>query len=232
MFTFLQQVCSHLHVGQSTARWHSVLKDPRTAVLLRQEDSNIAHIQNVLAEFSSSRCNTFSTVITSLTVELCLAEKSDLMTSYIRSILEVFILYSIATSDYMWILKHDAADLERQVELIAEVTNSLPQRPVPSDLQSQDLCVQMAGLLDASSRRDQLRAEIINKIIRLVDTLSVNSPFTMFNHNDDVHRCNAAALLRMIKPTGHYWIAMAYCLATEDVLDSPPKYAQIFRESC
>jgi len=180
----------------------------------------------MLQESSASERETFSSVITSLTMKLCVAENDGIVFSYARTILEVFVLYSIATSDSAWMCDSRSTYIGRQIELISEVTSTLNQALFPPDPDPAKTCLQVAILLELQWRRERCRAEIIRNTIKLADTISPNSLFTTYNHGSHVHQLNALTFLRKIRPTGHYWISMAYCLATEQVVeDAPPRYS-------
>ncbi|KAK3169320.1 hypothetical protein OEA41_008703 [Lepraria neglecta] len=216
---------SLLHKDGTKANWRSMLADPSSAALLRQEDKNVAQLQNMLQELSASGRETFSSVITSLTMKVCVAENDEILLSYARTILEVFVLYSIATSDSAWMCDSRSAYIGRQIELMSEVTYSLNQALLPPDPHLGKNCLQVATLLELRSRRERCRAEIIRNTINLADTIPLNSPFTTYDHGSQLHQLNSFTFLRKIRPTGHYWISMAYCLATEQVVeDAPPSY--------
>lgn len=219
---------SLFRTDQATVNWHSILMNPSSAALLRQEDHRVPQIQTMLQELASSEYKTFPTVLITLTAQLCLTEHNQTMISYSRAILEVFVLYSITTSDCTWILSSLATDIERQIVLLTKFIFSLNHIPLPYPGQD---CLQMAALIDATSRRDYVRAGIIRNIVRLTNSIAKDSPFAIYHPENDTHQINAAALRKRIKPTGHYWIAMAYCLATEQLInDCLPRYADIVDE--
>ncbi len=89
MSVFWRILRSLLHQGQSTVDWHFILTDGSSA---SQEDKNIGELQNILQEFSASGRETFASVVTFLTTEICLAENDKSLFSYIRTVLEVFVL--------------------------------------------------------------------------------------------------------------------------------------------
>ncbi len=114
MSAFRRQIHSLLRKDQTTAKWHSILTDSSSAELLRQEDKNVAQLQNMLQELSVSGREIFSFVITLLTTKICIAENDEILFSYIRTALEVFILYSLTTSDFAWMCDSRAAYIVRQ----------------------------------------------------------------------------------------------------------------------
>jgi hypothetical protein len=216
---------SLLQKDRTKAQWHSKLADPSSAAMLRQQDKNIVQLQNMLQELSASGRETFSSVITLLTMKVYVAENDGTLFSYARTILEVFVLYSIATSDCAWMCDSRSAYIGRQIELLLEINFSLNQALLPPDPHPGKNCLQVATLLELQSCRDRCRAAIIRNTINLADTISLTSPFTTYNHGSQLHQRNSLTFLRRIRPTGHYWISMAYCLATEQVVeDAPPSY--------
>ena len=69
--------------------------------LLRQEDKNVDELQNILQKFSAFDRETFAFVVIFLTTEICLAENDKSLFPYIRTVLEIFVLYSITTFDFI-----------------------------------------------------------------------------------------------------------------------------------
>ncbi|KAL9127042.1 MAG: hypothetical protein Q9217_004006 [Psora testacea] len=227
MSAFWRPMQSLLHKDRTKANWHAILEDPSSAALLRQNDKNIAELQNMLQELSASGRDTFPSVITSLTTKLCVAVNDEIILSYARTILEVFVLYSIATSDTAWMCDSRSTHIGRQIELMSEVTFSLNQAILPPDPHPGKNCLQLATLLEFLSRRERCRAEIIRNVISLANTVSPSSPFMTYDHENHLQQLNALAFLRKLRPNGHYWISMAYCLASEPVVgDTPPRYTE------
>ncbi len=86
-------------------------------------------------------------------------------------------------------------------------------------------CLRLVALFEIMSRRERCRAKIIRSIVGLANAMSPDSPFMTYNHESHLHQLNAVAFLNDIRPTSHYWVGMAYCLATEQVVgDAPPRY--------
>ncbi len=80
---------------------HFILTDSSSAELLRQEDKNVAQLQNMLQKLSVSEREIFFFVIILLTTKICIVENDEILFSYIRTVLEVFILYSFTISDFV-----------------------------------------------------------------------------------------------------------------------------------
>ncbi len=225
MSVFWRSLRSLLHQDQSTADWHFILTDGSSATLLRQEDKNVGELQNILQEFSASGRETFASVVTFLTTEICLAENDKSLFPYIRTVLEVFVLYSITTSDFTWMSNSRAAYIGRQTELMLEITSSLARAPSHSDSHPRKDCLRRATQLELISRREHCRAEIIKNIVELADIMPLDIPFMIYDHDNHLHRLNATIFLKWLRPTVYYWIAMAYSLAVEHmVYDPPPEY--------
>ena len=221
----LANICSLLEGVHSIADWHSQLMDPETAVVLREQDRNIASLQSKLQSFSGTDNKTFGSVITFLMTQICVVQDEYMLFTYIRAVLEVFVLYSISTSDFAWIDEDDAA-IGRQIELMFELTFSnnfkIPQR---SGFISMRDCLLLATLIQRMSHREHCRSEIIKRIVQAsLKMPHLHQQFETFKHDSCAHQCNSTAFVRRIKLSGHYWIAMAYCLAIEPSTHrSPPK---------
>ena len=218
-----QYICSLLRQDHNLGDWHSRLTDPDTATLLRKQDHNVAQLQTQLQDFSATG-QTFGSVITFLTTQICTVGEDEILFTYIRAVLEVFILYSISTSDFAWMDDSRAIYIERQTELMSQLTFS-PQFRVPyrSDFINTEDCLLMATLIRTKSCREHLRSEIIKRIVYVSREMSfLHEQFEVYKHNCHSHQRNSAAFIQRIKPIGHYWIAMAYCLAIEPVVNEPP----------
>ncbi len=216
---------SLLRKDKSVDKWRSILTDPSSAMLLHQQDKNVNQLQSMLQELSISGRETFASTITLLTTKICVAENEDEF-SYIRTVLEVFVLYSITTSDFAWMRDSRAAYIGRQTEIMSEITFSPSRVPSPLDAGSSEGCLRLAGLREKISRREHCRSEIIKMIVELANAMPLDLPFVTYHHESPSHRLNAVKFIKKLKPTGYYWISMAYCLAIEHkVYDPPPVYS-------
>lgn len=92
---------SLLRKDKSVNKWRSILTDPSSAMLLHQQGKNVNELHSMLQELSISSRETFAFTLTLLTTKICVAENEDEF-SYIRTVLEVFVLYSITMSDFAW----------------------------------------------------------------------------------------------------------------------------------
>ena len=178
----------------------------------------------MLEELSISGQETFASTITLLTTKICIAENEDDIL-YIRTVLEVFVLYSIATLDFAWLCDSRAAYIGRQSEIISEITFSLSRVPSPLDASSREGYLRLAALREEVSRREHCRSEIIKMIVGLASDIPLDLPFVIYDYKSPAHRLNTVEFVKRLKPTGFYWIAMAYCLAIEyTIYDPPPTY--------
>ena len=216
---------SLLHKDKSVDKWRSILTDPSSAMILHQQDKNVNHLQSMLQELSISGRETFASTITLLTRKICVTENEDILFSYIRTVLEVFVLYSITTSDFAWMCDSRAAYIGRQIEIMSELTFSPCRVSSPLDAGSSEDCLRLAAVLERLSRREHCRSEIIKIIVELANAMPLDLPFVTYDHESHFHGLNASTFVKKLKPTGYYWIAMAYCLAIEHmVYDPPPRY--------
>lgn len=162
-------------------------------------------------------------------MEICIAQNDEVLFSYIRCVLEVFILYSITTSDFTWMRYSRVARIGRQTELMSEITFSSARPSSTLDPRLGMDCLRLAGLLERTSCRERCRADIIRNIVALANTVPWDIPFTTYDHDSPFHQLNSAAFLERLQPMGYYLIAMAYCLATEQVVDdAPPRCSNVY----
>lgn len=227
MSIFWQHMRSFLRQDHDVASWHFTLTKPSTPALLREQDRNVAQLQSMLQEFSATGCKTFRAVIFFLITKICVVDNDGLLFAYIRATLEVFVLYSIATSDFAWIDDRRAVFIGRQTETMSKITFSPFQDPCPGNVLSKDSYPRMAALIERMSRREHCRAKIITTIVDLTDEMkSLDSIFTTYEHGCVSHEHNNIAFLKRLEPTGYHWIAMAYSLAVEPVeYEPPPEYS-------
>lgn len=209
----------------SVDKWRSLLTDPSSAMLLHQQDKKVNQLQSMLQELSISGRETFASTITLFTTKICIAENEDDLFSYIRIVQEVFVLYSITTSDFTWMYDSRVTYIGRQNEIISEITFPPIQTPPPLDAGSSEGCLRLTALREKISRREHCRSEITKTIVDLANAMSLDLPFMTYDHESQFQRLNAITFVKKIKLTGYYWIAMAYCLAVEPlVYDPPPGY--------
>ena len=118
-----------------------------------------------------------------------------------------------------------AAYVKRQTEIMSEIIFFSSRVPSPLDVGSSEGCLRLAAMREKISRSEHCRFNIIKKIVELASTMPLDLPFVTYDHENQFHRLNAVNFMKKIKPTGHHWIAMAYCLVIEHrVYDPPPAY--------
>ncbi len=74
-----RSVYSALHGDQSKLKWRSRLTNPSTAVLLRQQNRNVVHLQVILRAFSASGRKTVSSVIIYLVKNMCVNSDDNIL---------------------------------------------------------------------------------------------------------------------------------------------------------
>ena len=208
------------------ASWRARLSDPSTAASLREQDKNVAQLQSILQEFSATGRKTFRAVVVFLLTKICVFEDDILLFTYIRAILEVFVLYSIVTSDFAWIDDSRAVCIECQIETMSKIMSSPIQDPCPEAVVSEESFPRMAALIEKMSRREHSRAKIITTISDLTnEMIFLDSLFMTYEHGRLSHEHNNIVFLKRLEPSLYRWIAMAYSLAIEPVVyEPPPRY--------
>ena len=198
----IRQIYRHfLHQNDSVDKWHSILTDPSSAVLLRQQDDKVNELQNKLQEFSISGRETFASAITYFTIKVGIVDNENEIFSIIRTVLEIFILYSISTSDFRWISDKRATHMARQAEVLSEYTYSPSQITCPPEASSTPDCLRLAALREKISRREHYRASIIKKIVKLADTMPLDLPFVTYDHeNPSIGSMLSDSLRNLILP--------------------------------
>ena len=225
VFTLRQIGQSLLRNDDAADKWRSVLIDPSSATILRQQDGNINELQNQLQDFAISGRETFASAITFFTAKIGNAEKEDEVFSNIRTVLEILVLYSITTSDFSWTWDKRAALIGKQTTILSKNTGSPDQTLYSLEASSTQDCLRLATLREKISRRERCRSIIIKKVIELANSKPLDFPFVTYDQESPIHRLNALKFVQLLQPIGHYWIAMAYCLAIEHrTYDPPPVY--------
>ncbi len=209
--------------------WYIPLTDPQSAALLHHQDKNIDILQQTIRNFSDSN-STFASTVIFYTSKICV-EDDELMFSYIRTVLEILVLFSITTSNFNWIADDRASYICRQTEIMSAVVFSPTQTFVDPQALSAENCLLASKLFERISRREHCRAEIIKNIIDLARTMPLDTTLMIFDPESHVHQLNAATFLKKLRPTGHYWIARAYSLAIEPTGEEPPRYSDEMLES-
>ena len=151
---------------QQAANPHfSLLTDPALVVLLYRGDPNIEELQRNLEALAKYNIS-FATSVLFFASRICTIQDYDLLLSTIRIALEIFILYSICTSDYEWLIR--VPNLSEDVERLSTIKyqwSYLPQlvdRPL-----SIQYCLRVSERLKLVSRFEECRAGIIETIAQL-----------------------------------------------------------------
>ena len=85
--------------------------------------------------------------------------------------------------------------------------------------------LRLTALREKISHREHCRSEIIKKIVDLANVMPLAFPFVTYDHESHFHRLNVSTFVKNLRTTEYYWIAIAYCPATEYmVYDPPPRY--------
>lgn len=100
MAKFLQNIRSMLLHGQRRVYWRSSLVTlPQT---LWQNNEDVTHLQCYLQDVSTDGQMSYADMIELLIRYISVVETENCVFSYIRTVLEVFILFSITTSELIW----------------------------------------------------------------------------------------------------------------------------------
>ena len=99
--------------------------------------------------------------------EICQARDNEILFSHIRTVLEIFILYSIETSDLKWLAENRTACLSRNIEILSSIGfQNPPPLPIADDPSSIRHClrvsirhVDLVKLLLKSSTNPSLRTD-------------------------------------------------------------------------
>ena len=213
MLNVWSSVRSTLRRRRATDYWHSLLTDPRSAALLYHSDENVVALQQKLRDFGQNNTSYASSILFFMS-RICTVEDNEMLFSHIRTVLEIFILYSIETSDLNWVSDERAFHLSQQIETLSSVGfRRLP--PIIDRPSSMRHCLRASVHLKVLSRVEQCRAEVIQALVGLSETMCLEIPLSMYNPRDPRHQQNSANFRKRLRRIGFHWISMAYCLAVE-----------------
>ncbi len=208
-------VRAKLQQNRVAAYWHSLFTDPRSAVLLYYCDDNIVAQQQKL-QVLRQKGTSYTSSILFFMREICQAGNNEILFSHIRTVLEIFILYSIETSDLRWLTDNRTACLSRDIETLSSIGfQNPPPLPIADDPLSIRHCLRVSIRLKLFSRVEQCQADIIQALIGLSETMSLDGALPTYNPGDPRHQRNCATFKKRLRSTDYYWISMAYCLAIE-----------------
>ena len=215
MWSVLKNICLIVQRGQSSGYWNSLMSDSKAAAFLYQTDHHVAELQQIMQSHATSRVSFASSVLFFIS-RICTAEDHNLILSYARTTLEIFILYSITTSNFDWVLDTRAGQICRRLESLSLIGFHKSQLPPATEyLGSVSQCLQASAHLKALSHLQHHQAEIVDALIGLAEVMPSDRPLTLYNHSLRYHQQNAAVFIKKLRSRGHYWIGMAYCLAIE-----------------
>ncbi len=215
MLNIWSSVRSKMRRGRAVDYWHSLLTNPRSAALLYHSDENVVSLQQKLRDFEHNNTSYASSVLFFMSA-ICTVEDNEILFSHIRTVLQIFILYSIETSDLNWISDERASHLSQQIETLSFVGFRESRLPLVIDQpSSMRHCLRASVHLKLHSRIEQCRGEIIEALVNLSETMCLNGPLSMYNPKDPRHQHNSAIFRSRLRRTGFHWISMAYCLAVE-----------------
>lgn len=211
----LTSVCSMMRRNRAADYWHSLLTDPRSAVLLYHSDENVIALQRVLQDLRNQNTSYASSILFFMG-GICLVEDNKILFSHVRAVLEIFILYSIDTSDLKWLSDDRAGHLSRSIEVFSSI-GFQDQRPplIAGRPLSIRYCLQASSHLKLLSRVEKCQAEIIQALVGLSETMRLDGALPKFDPENPRHQYNSAAVRKRLRVTDYYWISMAYCLAIE-----------------
>ena len=103
MLNVWTSVCSKSRRNRTVDYWHSLLTDPRSAFLPYHFDDNVVALQQKLQGLKREK-GLYTFFFSSFSFPfpitgICLVKDNEILFSYIRAVLEIFVLYFIETSD-------------------------------------------------------------------------------------------------------------------------------------
>lgn len=197
--------------------WHALLTDGRSAALLYQEDHHTVEQQVVLRALNYSGVS-FRTSMFVFVSTICTTDDLDLLLANVRAVLQVFVLCSITTSNFQWISDRRTPQLSHELESLSRTSFEKSQaRPVVRSPTIARHCYRAATHSKLISSIEQRRANIIEIILDLAETIPLDAPMVLYDHGLPYHQQNASAVVKKLKPSGYYWVAMAFSLAVAPV---------------
>ncbi len=226
MFRVWQKIRSMMKLNED---WYISLTDSQSAALLHHQDKNIDILQQIIRNFSDFNSTFISTVIFYIS-KICV-ENDELMFSYIRTVLEILVLFFITISNFDWIIDDRASYICRQTEIMSAIVFSLTQTFVDSQTLFAENCLLSFKLFKRISRRKHCRAKIIKNIIDLIRIMSLDIILMIFDSKSHVHQLNVIIFLKKLRFIDHYWIARAYSLVIESTEEESSRYSDEMLES-
>lgn len=209
MMRFLQNLHSAI---SSNEKWRQGLLDNQMAYLLR--DPEISHLQSNLHSFRD--LFTFKAAVTRLATTFQKSDENPI--NYLRSCLQVLVLYSIHTSDINWVSRKEAIGLEKSAKELEKLL--LQHSTQPPACVSLDTYAHLANFLERQAKIQLLRVSIMKMLSALVASIQTSIIFRTYNPENEQHIKNAAAFLRKISPRSHYLTGTAFSLVMHPFLSS------------
>ncbi len=220
MFRVWQKIWFMLRLNED---WYISLTDSQSAALLHHQDKNIDILQQIIQNFSDFNSTFILTVIFYIS-KICV-ENDELMFSYIRTVLEILVLFFIMISNFNWIVNNRASYICRQTEIMFAIIFSLTQTFVNFQTLFAENCLLTFKLFKRISRRKHCWAKIIKNIIDLIRIMSLDIILMIFDSESHVHQLNVIIFLKKLRSIDHYWIARAYSLVIESTEEESSKYS-------
>ena len=215
MLNVWTSLCSKLRRNPAANYWHSPLTDPRSAVLVYHADDNVPALQQRLQDLRRKKASYASSILYFMS-EICMVGNNEILFSHIRTVLEIFILYSIETTDLKWLLDDRTARLSRNIEILSSIGFSESRQLLVTDYpSSMRHCLRALLHLKLASRIEQCQADIIQALVGLWETMCLDDALSTYNPRNPRHQCNSTTFTKVLRSTDYYWISMAYCLAIE-----------------
>ena len=215
MLNVWTSLCSKLRRNPAANYLHSLLTDPRLAVLLYHADDNVLALQQKLQDLRRKKVSYASSILYFMS-EICMVGNNKILFSHIRTVLEIFILYSIKTANLKWLLDDRTARLSRNIEILSSIGFLDSRQLLVTDyLLSIRHCLRVSVHLRLVSRVEQCQADIIQALVGLSETMCLDGTLSTYNPRNPRHQYNSATFTKVLRSTDYYWISMAYCLAIE-----------------
>lgn len=152
---------------------------------------------------TSKKHHLIASSILLLMSDICTVENHEILFSHIRTVLEILVLYSIETSDLKWISDHRAIHLSQSIETLPIVGFQKSQLPPVVDQSSSTRhCLRISVHLKLRSRVEQCRAQIIQALVGLSETMRLEGPLSVYDSRDPT-------ISRTAPLSGRVWDASA-----------------------
>lgn len=193
MLNLLGRVPSTSRWSRSTRYWHSPWTDPQSTDLLYYHDDYVAILQRKLRDLKQNKTSYASSILYFM-YKICIID-IEILIPHIRAVLEIFILYSIETSDLKWISDSRAIHLSRSIETLSNVDCRDPRlSPLLHQFNqppSMRICLRISDHMKSHSRFDQCRAEIIQALVDWSEMMRLDDSLSTYNLTIPRHQQNS-----------------------------------------